>query len=350
MNRLRTFAAVALAAGLLATTGPAALAGDSSHHAGHCSFTSINGSEVEPDHYRGEIHGNFVVYSDTHGNVVNATVTCEVRVSGVPTASVTGSGTTLVAVAGTLEYTADVTDWVYLCTTVDYTSDSTPSESWCDDVAVDYCLTCGGDTDLVAYVVSTVSWASAVYLDPQVCPVLQSLAPGVGPIVITPEGDAYYPTGDLFWDCPPYETPVGPPPGDPQLPFGIPSHGPTGAGYDDGDTGMLALLTSATTDPGAAGTANVAAFCAFRTGADGIAVTGATTAPGADSSTVHCTLKDAGSGAVLYDDTVTASGPAAVLTGTAAGTGPVTVCTEGTATWGTTTATTGAYCRPGLPI
>jgi hypothetical protein len=343
MRRLLT---AVLALGLLSLGGSAARATDHSTYTGHCTFDTVNdttpgGQLGGQEHWSGTMDAAVVLTSDTHGNVVNATVTCEIRVNGVPAASLAGSGSGVVVFAGPVGFDAAAWDYLELCTTVDYTSDTTPTASSCQGPTTT-CLDCG-DPNLIGYTLDVVNALTVAYVDPQVCPRLQALAPGAGPVEIRPDGDVYI-GSDWYWDCPPYETPPATPPGitpvDP--PVAVPSHGPTGAGWDDGDRGLLALVTPATTDPATAGDpAAVAALCAFRRDADGtIAVTGTATAAGADGVTVRCTLLDA-AGVTRYDRTA-----AGTLVDTASGvTGPLSVCTEGTGTWGTTTATTGLHCR-----
>ncbi|HWL37069.1 MAG TPA: hypothetical protein VNQ77_12845 [Frankiaceae bacterium] len=51
--------------------------------------------------------------------------------------------------------------------------------------------------------------------DGQICPRLQLLAPGAGPVVVNSQGDVFV-AGEPFWDCPPYDLwPTADPAGDP---------------------------------------------------------------------------------------------------------------------------------------
>jgi hypothetical protein len=226
---------------------------------------------------------------------------------------------------------------------VDFTSDDTPTRYDCR-----YATETGvvpqpvvDVLDLVIDLAVMVTGPFAGPVDAATCAALGGLAPGAGPVTIAPGGDVYL-DGELFYDCVPYEDGSPPPPDSWSLPGR-----PTGGGWDDGDTGLLALVGPETTTTGypvPTDQHDVAATCGFHRAADGtVAVLGRTVTgrPGpADSATVHCRLLDA-QGATVYDGTADGTLTAAV-TGTS---GPLSVCTEGTATWGTTNATTGFHCR-----
>ncbi len=350
--------ATALALGLLALTAPSAPAADQSWSRGDCGFDTVQAPSLTGDTWTGIGYADVVVYSSTHGNVVNATVTCELRVNGVTQMTVSGSGTSVVVFATPMSFHAAVTDVVSFCTVVDYTSDTTPTTVDCG-AAVETQVIPQWTVDLIDWVIDVANYAIVSEVDPRVCAAFQAFAPGSDPVTITPEGDVYI-AGEFFWDCPPYENPVGGPPS-PNPPLPDPAeHGPTGGGWNDGDTGFLTLVSPETTvllppaDP--IETRDVASTCAFHTDRDAgtITVTG-TTATGrtlvADTTSIHCQLQDAETGAVVYDHTESAAGPIVSWRDTVpAIAGKVTVCTEGTGVWGTRTVTVGQYCRPGLPI
>ncbi len=351
----RTCITTALAIGLLALGAPSARATGESSYEGHCSFgtlddTTPGGLLGGQNHWVGYVDAAVALYSPTHNNVVGATVRCDVRVNGVTQVSVAGSGLGAVVFASPVEFAAEITDVVELCTVVDYTTDPTPTTDRCQGATTTE-FPPQGTIDLINFVLDAATWAVRS-ADLPICAALRALAPGSDPVFITPEGDVYL-FGEWFWDCPPYEYPVDPPV-DPNAPV----HGPTGGGYDDGDTGFLALATPETTTVGVppAETYDVASVCAFRTdrALGTVTVTGATVAgrpPVADSVAIHCRLTDATTGAVVYDHTETASGPLVSWHDTVPATaGPLTVCTEGIGVWGTRTVTVGPYCRPGKAI
>jgi hypothetical protein len=153
---------------------PPASATANSTHEGNCSFLV---ADTAPP-YTATIYTNMLVYSTTAGdNPVSATVTCEFRLGATVTGSAEFSGTGLVVGQKSVPFT----NWVgqVFCTTVDYTSDDTPTETVCDPPPT---------------------------IDTLLCPVLTALAPGVGNVVkIDEEGDVA--VGNLpVWDCPPYES------------------------------------------------------------------------------------------------------------------------------------------------
>ncbi len=347
---------VGLALGLCAFGATPASATGESWSYRECGLSTVN--PADDDRWVGVLDAAILVASPTHNNAVGATVTCEIRIDGVPAARVSGSGTTLVTFASPVEYHAEITDVVGVCTTVDYTSDPTPTTVDCN-----YGTTTQFPPqswiDLVEYVVG-VALAVATYADIPACAAFQAMAPGTGPVAITPEGDVSV-DGEPWYDCPPYVNPV--PSAEPYPPLpGFDPHtpvtGPTGGGYDNGDVGFLALVSPETTtlrmppaDPVEAD--DVASACAFRVDrANGtVTVLGGTASRLADSVAIHCQLRDATTDAVVYDHTETANAPVVSWHDTVpAPSGALTVCTEGTGVWGTRTVTVGPYCRPGEEI
>jgi hypothetical protein len=314
---------VALLAGLLGVAAPAARAGDDSRYLGSCGFDSLSQPTVTGDSYQ-------------YTGAVYAT--CTIEVNGVPAwSSYPASGAGAIVLADRADYTAADTDVVRLCTTVDYTSDWTPTATHCPG-ATNLQMPPQPVIDLIDYVVGLGGWLPWQHVDQLACPAFGALAPGADPVQVTPEGDVYV-YGERQWDCPPYAEPPRPPSPLPDTSL------PTGGGWNDRDTGLLALTG------GEAATGAVTAVCAFRRDP----VTGTVTVTGGAVSspdalvTVRCTLADAATGTPAYDETRTGTA-AATLTGAAGSTGVLTVCTEGTATWGTRTVTTGLYCRPGRPV
>lgn len=318
------------AAGVLMVVAAApAVAGDTSRFVGECDFDAVatGGSDV----YNGAARGAIVAVSATHGNLVAAEATCEVRVNDVTVAAVSGRGVGLVPVAGTVSFVAGDVDVVRFCTVVDFLSDTTPTQTRCQ-----------GPTqtqfppqewiDLMVYVLDGVTHV-LTHLDPVTCAGLALLAPGVGPLVVDDDGDVSDEYGPLY-ECPPYEG-WEPPPWSPP---GSDVRG-TGAGWNDGTFGSLTVRTP---DEAAE---QVVATCAYAAAPGGVRVTGRASAAGADATAVRCRLVDETTGTVVYDDTASAAGATVAIEDAIAGSGGLTLCTEGRGTWGTAECTTGLACR-----
>ena len=124
--------AAALALALLAPIP--ALASGGSTWFGECTFDSVAQETITggQDRFVGYTLGAVALYSSTYGNVVNATVTCEVRVNGVTQSSASQWGTGLVILAGPIAVVIGDSDDVTFCTTVDFTSDDTPTQTVCE--------------------------------------------------------------------------------------------------------------------------------------------------------------------------------------------------------------------------
>lgn len=235
-----------------------------------CSFRTVTQDAVTgPDVYTGYAYATVVLYSRDHGNVVNATVTCQVLVNGVPQWSSSKWGSGAVAFADTVRYVATDVDDVDLCTTVDFTSDDTPTLTRCATTTT----TEFPPNRWVDFFVAFLDWFDRTVAAPW--------AP------TTPPMPPVWPLNDQFV--------------------------PTGAGYNTGDAGYLVLAED-----------EAAAACAYATDR----ATGTLVVAGTSNATVRCVLTDTATGAVLYDET-----GGSVLHGTVpAHAGPVTVCTGGTGT------------------
>ena len=333
MTGRRVFGTLLL--GVALTVGaPPAFAADQSYREGGCGFRTVGmgGSGT----WDGEMHADVVLWSRTHGNVVAATVTCEVRVNATVVASASGSGHGVVAFARPLTFAAGDDDVVSMCTVVDFRSDATPNSVDCGE-AVAYQFPPQWVLAYLDYAVGAYSQAGMA-LDPVACQALRALAPGAGEVTVNDQGDVFV-AGEPLWDCPPYDI-FGP------YPPWEPTTGPSGGGYNDGTVGFLALSTPETTGlptPTSASTKHLSATCAYVAAPGGVRVTGRASATGADETTVRCRLLSGT--AAVYDQTGIAPGSTAGLAGSVASVGGLTVCTEGRARWGTTTRTVGPYCR-----
>ena len=171
-------ATLTLAAAALAP----ATADEPSTYVGECGWETVDAAP--DDVYDGAVYGAVALWSPTHGNAVSATVTCEVEVNDVVVDGTTASGTGVVVVAGRSTLTLRDTDDVEFCTTVDYTSDATPTSRACEGPAH---IRVPPDVHLDTF--GTLARAMVDFVDPVVCPVLG--------------GDVYL-DGELWWDCPPY--------------------------------------------------------------------------------------------------------------------------------------------------
>lgn len=180
----------ALSAALLMGSAPGAHAAADSERIGGCSFAAFQ--SAVPGWHSGEMDLAAVVYSPTSGNPVSATITCVIRVNGVPQpgAMLAASGTVVVAGASVITYEAAPADVVQLCETVDYTGpgDTTPTEDVCHDIVpLEFPPPCCMDP-----------------IDPPICVVLAPLQGTYGPVLVEPEGDVHV-NGEVQFDCPPYD-------------------------------------------------------------------------------------------------------------------------------------------------
>ena len=337
----RAFGALLLGAAL--TVGaPPALAGDDSYVEGRCGFRAL--SQGGDETWTGEVDATVVLLSRTHGNVVAATVTCELVVDGVVRDVASGSGAGVVAFVAPFAYEASDVAVVELCTRVDFLSDATPTQRLCPR-ATTLEVPPQHMTDMLNWTFDALGLLWPV-VDPVACEVLRALAPGAGDVTINEQGDVFV-SGEPQWDCPPYD--IWGPPADPGWdPFDPPTSpdlptGASGAGWNDGMVGFLALLPE-TEDRTSPGRVDLVAACGY---VAGVGVVGRTVAAGADETTVRCRLVDPATNAAVYDETATAPGLTAAVDGGSERSG-LTVCTEGRARWGTTTRTVGPYCRPAV--
>jgi hypothetical protein len=126
------------------------------------------------------------------------TLRCYVTVDGAEQATTpTGSGSVFVQTSGQVTYVAAEGTTVAICTEVDTVTTG--------------CVTAMRSQIPPQEVIDLLNtiFAATGALDGVLCPILQSLAPGVGPVVITPEGDVILPDPiGKVWDCPPYDPPA----------------------------------------------------------------------------------------------------------------------------------------------
>lgn len=145
-----------------------------------------------PDTYFGVLAGAVVAVDAATGQPASGTLRCRVVLDGVTqTSTLPVTGTGLLTAAATTTYTADETQSVLVCADVTFgaTTRSTCAETTASQVPPQEAL------DLLD--VTRV-------LDPVLCPVLATLAPGVpGVVDVTAQGDVSV-LGGKVWDCPPY--------------------------------------------------------------------------------------------------------------------------------------------------
>lgn len=125
---------------------------------------------------------------------VSAVVTCSVVVAGSTELAFSQNATGVAVIADTGEFRFDEAAGFKICTTIDYTSNAEPTDSWCQH----HDWSTPGDT---------AAWLTGQG-DFAICPALELLAPHTSPdddVYVTPEGDVYL-LGLFFWDCPPYDT------------------------------------------------------------------------------------------------------------------------------------------------
>jgi hypothetical protein len=135
MTRLLLAAATTVAAVLLA---PPAHAGTASWYRGGCGFDGVRPSGLtgDPTLYHGHLYARTVLYStEAADNPVSADVTCTLRATGgALIGQATFSGTGVVTGSIPIEFRSENSydDGPWLCETVDFTSDDTPTETLCD--------------------------------------------------------------------------------------------------------------------------------------------------------------------------------------------------------------------------
>lgn len=168
-----------------------------------CGFNTVSQETATggQDTFTGTAYGYLV--SDTAGEIVS--VSCEVRVDGSTVAAThPGFGTQGATTQGQVTYTASDTQDVDLCAV--WTAGQTSGEVCADTTSTQ--LPPQEVVDLIDVVLGLVSDTSTV-ADPLVCPLLAGLSPGVpGVVDIYSDGDVAL-AGELFWDCPPYDSSGG---------------------------------------------------------------------------------------------------------------------------------------------
>jgi hypothetical protein len=145
------------------------------------------------------------------------TLRCYVTVDGVEQATTpTGSGVGFVTAQGQVTYNAAEGATVDECTEIDGvtiecgTADTSqiPPQEVIDliDQVFDVLITVAETVDgVLAPVYAALDGVERDVIDPLVCPLLASAAPGIpGVVDITPEGDTTLAVVGPFWDCPPY--------------------------------------------------------------------------------------------------------------------------------------------------
>jgi hypothetical protein len=175
-------ASVALSA--LAFNAPAAMADEPVFD---CNFRSVQQDDATGQNFEGAVVG-YVVHTGA------VTIKCQITVNGsVVFETETGSGTGAATVSARITFAASDTDSVNLVAvaTTEHGEHTKTHETTLTQVPPQAVI------DLLDMIVID-------YVDPALCEVLKSLAPGVGPVVINAQGDVYV-NGEPQWDCPPYD-------------------------------------------------------------------------------------------------------------------------------------------------
>jgi hypothetical protein len=202
---------------------PAPHASATPHHIGDCHLVAIRdhtGTVAPPDQITGVVYVVMVVYDDDPtGNPVSATVECILRINGdAEVVILRATGGPVVVGLDTFSVRASDGDYVELCTKVTYGSGEV--EETCKDLtSVDVPPQQVGD--LVATAFGVADSLQKALVDPVLCPLLQSLAPGVPGLRIEPDGDVVLTSYGgrrtvmyvLLYDCPAYRGSPPPPPG-----------------------------------------------------------------------------------------------------------------------------------------
>jgi hypothetical protein len=159
------------------------------------------------DTYSGVMFG-VAVFDDADSH----TLRCYIRINGGEAASTPKeSGTVAVRTLGLVTFTVPPDSFVEICTEIDAVTVSCSSVeiSQIPPQEVEDLLTTL--EDVVTTVEQTLPESLTNFIDnikpgivdPTLCPVLASLAPGAPGVDISPEGDTTI-VGDPVWDCPPY--------------------------------------------------------------------------------------------------------------------------------------------------
>jgi hypothetical protein len=210
MNRLIL---AGLAAGVLCAVAPVPAHATTYDFRGECDFETLQQATVTGDQWIGTV-GVLIVATDDSPRKLPAPdvritdVSCELLVNGMSQGTVLtapdGTGVTG-AVAAPFGFTADLTDEVVLCTNA--TVGGTPFHR-CPDPRVIQIPP--GEYPSVIEILLEVLDPVLAQIDPVGCAVLRTLAAldDVAPDVlhVDPETGDTYLLGELFWDCPPYET------------------------------------------------------------------------------------------------------------------------------------------------
>ena len=195
-----------LAVGALALGAPAAHADDPTFD---CNFNSVQQEASTGQAHEGAAYG-FVV----HAGDTSATIRCYIAVNGGEASS---TPTSVGVTAGRLTYSAGDTDVVTFhaevctshgCFIHDYETvrqDVPPQEVWdlLFSLAETLDATLAPVYAAIDGVITLLNDTVFSQIDPTICPVIGSLAPGAGPVVITSAGDISV-DGIGVWDCPPY--------------------------------------------------------------------------------------------------------------------------------------------------
>jgi len=211
----RSFLAVVVTALTALVPLPARAAADSTYQGG-CGFDTARrdlGTTSTSRDQRWRRHRRALLVDDRLRAVlarrqpVAATVTCVIKVNGVPKVTATFDGTVVVAGAKRVSFYVGQYDVVDTCDTVDYTSNDTPTTTVCPEDTTAQIVP-QPVYDLVEPAVQSVHDAAHGGVDPTLCPILAGLAPGVpGLVDIDDQGDTHL-SGGTVWDCPPDDPPV----------------------------------------------------------------------------------------------------------------------------------------------
>jgi hypothetical protein len=194
----------ATAVALLAVAAPVAHA--SPVRAG-CSFESVAQQTVtgSPEAYVAALYG-IAVFDDNGSH----TLRCYVTVNGVEVASTNlERGVSVVVAAGTRSYDAASDAGVEICTEVDGVTTSCAVSAPTQIPPQEVVDVVDDVFEIVTDLLTTCDGCNGPLLETVLCPVLQSLAPGLpGVVDVKPDGDvALAVVGPLF-DCAPYDPPA----------------------------------------------------------------------------------------------------------------------------------------------
>lgn len=210
---MKKYLLASAAIGLLAVGAPTAHAADPTVQGG-CRISTVNdttpgGALGGQGVFTGQVNLAAVAVNGDN-TPASGTATCTLVINGVPqlppALSVTSTG--VFVGADTVQFNSNSdSDVIEICTDIP----TTPPTHFCQTLTLTQVVP-QPVVDAIDLVIATLNDNVLSKIDPTLCPLLGSLAPGIPPaIYIDPEGDTYvggHTINEKVWDCPPYDPPT----------------------------------------------------------------------------------------------------------------------------------------------